>query len=195
MRNLSLQQNESIILQNDSVLHGGGMASYTDELYLTNLNIIYVSKGIFGKVKGIQKFPLNQVKVVNGQAQAILGKSSDNGSPELQIYFSNGQEAFQFQSGGKKEILKWVNNISQILTGTASQAENAKNIMAIPGSEKIFGTVKDTIGAFKDTFGIKGKENQPPENVTSKCIGCRAPLSGVKGTTVRCKYCDTDNTL
>ena len=94
-----------------------------------------------------------------------------------------------------KDILKWINNISQILTGTTPQAENTKNIMAIPGTAQIAGTVKDTIGAFKDAFGIKGKGNQTPENVTTKCIGCRAPLSGAKGQTVRCKYCDTDNTL
>lgn len=191
MSNLNLQSNESIILQKDAVYHGNEMV----ELYLTNLNIIYALKGIFGNVKKIQKLPLNQIKIVNGRVQAFLGNESKNGRLQLQLYFINGVEIFGFQKNEKREISTWINNISQILTGEALQDTTGKNIMAIPGTEYIAETVKDTIGAFKDTLGIKGKRNQKPENATIKCIGCMAPLSGTKGQTVRCKYCDTDNTL
>ncbi len=191
MPNLNLQLNESIILQKDAVRHGNEMV----ELYLTNLNIIYVLKGVFGNVKKIQKLPLNQIKVVNGRVQAFLGNESKNGWLQLQLYFINGVEIFGFPNKERREISTWINNISQILTGEASQDATVKNIMAIPGTEYIAETMKDTIGVFKDKFGINNKGNQKLENVTVKCIGCMAPLSGKKGQTVRCKYCDTDNTL
>ncbi|MBC3899505.1 hypothetical protein GH811_07730 [Acetobacterium malicum] len=106
MVNYNLESNEAILIQSTGVLcEGGGiMTAYTDELILSNINIIHISKGIFGNAKGVKKYPLSQVKIINGEAQAIMGKSS-NGMPDLQIYFVNGQLAFQFQSSGKKEIM------------------------------------------------------------------------------------------
>ena len=191
MSNLNLQSNETVLLKKDGVCHGKELV----ELYLTNLNIIYVLKGIFGNAKKIQKLPLNQVKIVNGRAQVFLGNYSKYERLQLQIYFINGVEVFEFLNNDKKEISMWINNISQILTGEASQDTSVKNIMAIPGTEHIAEAMKDTIGMFRDKLGINNKGNQKPENATIKCIGCMAPLSGIKGQTVRCKYCDTDNTL
>ena len=83
-----LLPNESIILQEDNVCHGNGFSAYTDDLLLTNLNIVLISKGMFGNVKGITQYPLNQIKMFNGKPQAIRGKQS-NGSPCLDIYFTN----------------------------------------------------------------------------------------------------------
>lgn len=203
MRNLKLHQNESIILQNDSVYHYFDDGSCEEgELYLTNLNIIFVEDPE-GENK-IKKYPLEQIKIFNGQVQAILGRDSDYESPQLHVYFLDGQEAFEFIYSGRKkireikeikEISVWVNSISQILTGAISQDGNIRNVMAIPGTEKVAETVRDTIGVCKDVFSMKEKENRIPENVTVKCIGCRAPISGIKGRTVRCRYCDTNNTL
>lgn len=98
MAKYNLEPSESILIQSISVLcEGDGlMPGYTDELILTNMNIIHVSKGIFGNTKRVQKYPLNQVKIINGEAQAIMGKST-NGTPNLQIYFLNGQVTFKFQ--------------------------------------------------------------------------------------------------
>lgn len=128
MVNYNLEPSESILIQSTGVLcEGGGlMAAYTDELILTNMNIIHVSKGMFGNTKRVQKYPLNQVKIINGEAQAIMGKST-NGIPDLQIYFENGQVAFKFQSSGKKEIVKYVNEISKVLIGK----ESSRNSVAI----------------------------------------------------------------
>lgn len=192
---LGLQPNEGIIFQSDNVRHGSSVwASSNDELILTNINIIYVAKNAFGKVKNIQKYPLNQLKVVNGQPQVMMGKNSQGG-PQLQFYFRNGQESFEFSHFGRKEISKWIDGIYQAVTGNPVPATDRKNFMAIPGTEQVVGTVKDTIGAFKDALGLKSKGNFETGNVTVKCIGCMAPLSGAKGETVRCKYCDTEQTL
>lgn len=195
MMNLNLQQNEAVIIHSTSVLHGGFSSAYTGELVLTNLNMIYINKGMFGKVKNIQKFPLNQIKVINGQPQVIMAKSLRSSRQQLQIFLKNGQEAFEFQSSSKREISNWINNITKLLTGDTAQTLNSKNIMAIPGAEHVAETVKDTIGAFKDTFGIGNKNIKSTKSITDKCIGCMAPISGIKGQMVRCKYCDTNQTL
>lgn len=195
MVNLNLQQNEAIIIHSTGVLHGGFMSAYTDELVLTNLNVIYINKGMLGKVKNIQKFPLNQIKIINGQPQVMMGKNSQNSRPQVQIFFKNGQEAFEFQSSPKREISNWINNITKVLTGDTAQISNSKNIMAIPGAEQVAETVKDTIGAFKDTFGIGNKKIKSTQSITGKCIGCMAPISGTQGQMIRCKYCDTNQTV
>jgi hypothetical protein len=198
MGKYNLEPSESVLIQSIGVLcEGSGlMTGYTDELILTNMNIIHVSKGMFGNIKRVQKYPLNQVKIINGEAQAIMGKSS-NGMPDLQIYFVNGQVAFKFQSSGKKEIVKYVNEISKVLTGNESSRNSAANQFAIPGAEIVAETLKDTVNVFKGTFGIKSKIKAADEPVkaTKKCMGCMSPLTGTKGQSIRCRYCDTDQIL
>ena len=114
MANYNLQPNEFMIMNQNQVSHGGRMANFTGELILTNLNIVLVSKGAFGNTKGVQTFPLNQIKVFNGKAQVLLGKTR-GGYPQLDLYFLNGQESFGFQS--KKEAVKWGANINKLITG------------------------------------------------------------------------------
>ncbi len=189
MIDLKLQLNESVILQSVGVSTGGFMSAYTDELYLTNHNIIHVSKGMFGKVKKIDKYQLRQLKVFDGTPQVSLGESS-NGADELQLYFKTEQKSFVFQNG-KMEILKWIKSINEIVTGVSSQTLPNENIMAIPGTEEVAEILRDTIGKFKKTF----QGNSNIEKVTLKCIGCKAPISGVKGTQVKCNYCRTVQTL
>lgn len=193
MVDLGLQSNEGIIIQSSGVRNVREKRTYEDSLILTNINIIYINKGLFGKVKGINKYPLNQIKIVDGQAQVIIGNGNIGTVPQLQIFFKQGQEAFEFQSG-KKEILKWVNEISVLLTGVPSPSSN-KVGMFIPGSEELANTMKNTVGVFKDVLGAKKSINSASENVTTKCIGCMAPITGRKGETVKCKYCDTSQTL
>ncbi|MFZ4841570.1 hypothetical protein [Mycetocola saprophilus] len=87
----SLQPNEVVFLKDESVMHGGFWSAYTDELMLTNLNLVLIKKGLFGNSKGITTFPVNQIKVYNQQAQAVIGKAM-NGSDLLEVYFLNGRK-------------------------------------------------------------------------------------------------------
>jgi hypothetical protein len=191
----NLEPNESILMQRTGVLRETGsllMKPFTDELILTNRNIIWISKGMFGNTKGVQKYPLTQLKVINGEAQAFVGKGSA-GMPNLQVYFINGQEAFQFQNSNKREMAKWVNEISKVLTGHDSTRGSVTSQSAIPGTEYLAETLKDTVGVFKNVLGITSKKvaDAVPEKVTKKCIGCMASLTGTKGQSVLCRYCDT----
>lgn len=192
MANYNLQHNESLIMKHDRVIHGGVMANFTDELILTNLNLVLVSKGLFGKVKGILTIPLNQIKIFNNQAQVLLGKTS-GGHPQLDVYYTNGQESFGFES--KKEALKWIDNINKLITGKEAEINTSRS-MAIPGSEYIAETLRGTVDTFKGALGIKPKNNnEVPAMVAKKCNFCGAPVSGTKGQIVRCQYCDSNQQL
>ena len=199
MVNYNLEPNESILIQTTGVLRDVGkiMTAYTDELVLTNQNIILVSQGMFGNNKGMQKFPLRDIKMANGEEQAILGKNARNGAAQLHLFFINAQDAFEFQNQGKKEVLKWADNINLVLTGSSAKRSSTVAGMAIPGTEFLAETLKGTIDTFRGTLGIKAKSNagDEPQRVTTKCIGCRASVSGIKGQSIRCRYCDTEQNL
>lgn len=186
----ALQPNEVVLLKSEAVMHGGRMASYTDELILTNLHLVLLKKGIFGNSKGVHAFPLSEIKVHNGRAQAALGKSS-TGFDALEVYFLNGQEAFSFQSGGKKRIREWVNAIDMAVTG-ADPREADSPRMAVPGTDVVAGVLRDTFTVFKSKFA--GEPAQQTK-VATKCSACGAPLTGQTRSTVTCQYCGSAQQL
>lgn len=182
MNKVNLQSNECVIRKSNKVRHDGFMVSYKHELILTNLNIIYVKKGMFGRTKDIWTFPVNQIKMYEGKPQVLLGKQKD-GSPSLEIYFLNRQEIFGFKR--KNEVMKWIKSINQLLTEEATSATAGQ--FAIPGTELVAETIKDTIASFKSILWNKTKD----EKVSINCTACGASITGYKGKNVKCNYCDT----
>lgn len=180
MARYSLQPNEALVLKEERVRHGGTFASYSDELILTNLNLVLVKKGTFGNSKGIRLFPISEVKVYNGQAQALIGQNT-TGRAVLEVYFLNGQESFEFQAGSKKKLPAWVAKINQVVTGQEAPPASS-------GVELAAGVLKDTFGAFKAKLGSKP---DAPGQVAAKCNGCGARLSGARGSATTCEYCGT----
>ncbi|MBE5864615.1 MAG: hypothetical protein E7292_00185 [Lachnospiraceae bacterium] len=63
---------------------------------------------------------------------------------------------------------------------------------AIPGAEILAETLKDTANVFMGVLGIKPKE---PEMVSITCPSCGASISGQKGKTICCNYCNTYNSM
>lgn len=186
----NLQPNEVVLLKDEHVMHGGFWSSYTDELILTNLNLVLVKKGMFGNSKGNLTFPLNQIKVYGQQAQAVIGKAA-NDTKVLEVYFVNGEEKFAFQSGGKKKLNDWIGKINQVVTGVEAPVHQDTG-MAIPGAAMVADVVNDTLGVFRSAFGSKAKV---PVKVTSKCNGCGAPVSGSTGQMIACEYCGSSQQL
>ena len=183
MADLGLLPNEGIVIQYNDVYHN----NKNSEIFLTNLNLICVecNSGFFKTTYNVLKYPVNQIKVVNGQAQASVIKDNDEWT--LQVLFKNSTEKFRF-SGEFYERLKkkqvaeqWAGEISKLLTGHSAP-------QSTPSS--FFAGAKNALGAIGIKMGSKA-----PENVTVKCMGCMAPISGQKGQTIKCKYCDTDQTL
>lgn len=136
----NFQPNESIIMKQKML--------FSDELILTNLHIVLVgSKGVFVQTKVIHTFPLSQIKVFNGQAQVFLEKTGSG--YQLDVYFFNGQERFQFKD--RKEALKWNANINKMITGNEVEIDTSPN-MALPGTDYIAETLKETLDTFKETL-------------------------------------------
>lgn len=200
--NLGLLPNEAILLKETDVAHGGIMAAYTDELIVTNMHLICVKKGILGNTKGIEKFPLKQIKVYNGKPQAMQGKLS-NGTPALEVYFVDGKiESFWFQSSHKKKIGSFIKAIysafgAESLLDDELSGSSADGLIGtfMDVGEEFVGVGKELLGA----FGIKAGEKRGGQSslvmVNKKCVSCSAPLSGQQGETIKCKYCDTVQTL
>ena len=184
LEHLELLQNEGIILQHDDIGHKHNV--YT--MVLTNLNIICVnSRGVFKKKYNLIKYPLTQIKIINNTPNVSIQKGY--ASWILQISMLNGIEKFEFsyshynpieKSKAKADITKWVDQISMLLTGNA--IKNTDNAF--------IGGVKNLL----ESVGIKQKV-QSTNHTTSKCIGCMAPITGIEGEKVSCKYCDTEQTL
>lgn len=198
MANYELQANEAVLLKAEQVMHGGARfgASFTDELVLTNLHLIWVSRGMFGVVKKTEYLPLRDIKVFNDQAQAIL-TTPKNGFPALEVYLQSGEKTFQFSaqtnSGRKKEALKWADAINGAVTGNPSVVRASTN--ALPGSEALAKTLGATVSQFKSAFGGGPAVPPAPQRVTAKCGSCGAPLSGLSGTVATCPYCDSGTKL
>lgn len=191
MAGYNLQPNESFVHRYEGVLHGGLLASYTDELILTSQNLVLIKKGALGNKKGIQVFPLNEIKIFQGQAQALVGKHR-SGSPALDVYFHTNAQHFGFQS--KKEATLWSQKINQVIAGTSAELTSLNS----SGAAKVAGAMKDTVDAFKGAFGLKSKAEVAAAAaaaaavpVAGDCGSCGAPVSGIRGQAIVCSYCDT----
>ncbi len=196
MAQYQLQPNEVIVLPAARVQRGNGLLpTYSDDLVLTNLHLIWVNKGMLGNVKHVEYFPLSLIKVYNEQAQALLTKSG-NGTSQLEVFFHNGEEVFKFQSGAKKDIEKWADAINRVVTGHGAEVGSSGS-RALPGTAAVAETLKDTFGQFRASFGGgKGPSaSVQPVKVSSKCAGCGAAISGISGTTATCEHCDSDSLL
>lgn len=185
----NLMPNEVVLIEDDAVIHGKGASG---ELTLTNLNLVVMSKGMFGTSKGFQMFPVNQIKVLDGRAHVQLSKSH-NGSEALKVYFHHGEEEFRFLSGGKRKIPNWIAKINEAVTGQpAMEPEPEVASRALPGADRVAGVLKDTLGAFRSKTVVTP---EAPVSVATKCISCGAPASGLRGQAITCPYCDTAQQL
>lgn len=193
--NFNLASDESIIIKEINVADGGLISPYTDELILTNRNIIHIDKGVFGNIKTVHYYPLKDIKKYNNNAQVILTKLS-NGEHIMEIYFQNELLKFRFQYNNKKTIKKWINMINETLGFQPLETEDGINV-AINEVGKQFNSVSDSIRkVFLSKNSINHNEvDKECSIINGKCISCSAPLTGKKGTTIKCRYCDTKQIL
>jgi dissimilatory sulfite reductase (desulfoviridin) alpha/beta subunit len=194
MGNYNIEPNE-VVLVHISQVSDGGMSIFSNELILTNHNLISVKKNIFGVTKKVQKYPLNMVKIYNDSANVVVDNKS-SGTIKLTIYFRNGVEVFGFSFTDANDVKKMANSINHIVTGSTDDLYT-QNFNAMPGVALVAETLRGTFDTFKDAFGSKEK-TQPvtsKEKVAQKCSYCGAPISGFKGQLVQCEYCDSKQQL
>lgn len=205
MTKINLLPHETIIMHDSVVQHdrGGLIDLYSDELLLTNVALIVIHKSIMGDIKDIERFSLDQVKVANGVPQALLGTSS-SGEQQLHVHFSHGEEAFTLgradndpgglldvllvspQDKERRNIAAWQSAISQAVLALPRQVTPV-HIPQVPSPTPVNTT--------STTASPQKASSLSPLAVTKKCMGCRAPLSGIQGQKVTCKYCDTEQVL
>lgn len=195
MADLGLQAYESIMVQIRGVSPGNSGPSYKDELVLTNLHLFHISKGFFGKVKDIKKYPVEGIKVVDDRAQVFLANPANDGSLSLQVFFDYGLVSFRLRSDSRPYVWQLINSINQLRTGKPLQADTAGYPMALQGVGYLAEVVKDTIGAFRQSMGMDAKREAERERAAVSCGNCAAPLSGYKGQLVRCPYCNSEQVL
>ncbi len=181
---LDFAPTERIILKDESVAHGGVMSVNDDELILTTLKIIYIKKNVFGMIQGVYYYPLNRLK------QAVQGKLT-SGTATLDLYFFNDVESFNFGSANSRKIKKWIKEIYNVTDNiTVSSVSNTESPY-INTSRNLLNQFSEIGKQIKNTV----TSNNESIKVSKKCIGCSAPLVGKKGEVVRCKYCDTDQSI
>lgn len=180
---LNLSADETVVDRIGKIGYGG-FWSGNNELVLTNKNLILVKKGLFGDTEEVVKYPLSDIRVVNGEVQAKLGRP-DNMTYTLDVYFNKGMESFRFE--WESDAQKWADKVTEVITGVKVQRDEyawVGETLAMADS------VNSTIRNLKKTFGIRSDEQ-----VSIKCPSCGATLTGTEGETVKCPYCGTFTTL
>lgn len=180
---LVLDPEECVLLKNENVSYGSGLAKSESDLILTNKAIIFVKKGLLGVGKNQLRFPLEKIKIYENKAQAMEGKTS-TGEPALDIYFLDGQENFGFKN--KKDISTWIKKINELLVKDKKDESDENKNPVIPGTEFIAKTLKNTIDSCSDILGFKKKNVK----ITINCPNCGATVTGTKGESEPCPFCD-----
>ena len=155
MADYDLDFDEGIIIETEGVHRSGnGGNSNIKKMLLTNKNIIYVTSqkagGIFSKsVDVVNKIPLSEVKVIDGQVFATQ-KKTDLFEYALQIQFISGTEEYSYSEGSKKITNQWVNELNRLLgNGLHVQEHSAskKNFLGgLSGLASSVGTMAGTLG-------------------------------------------------
>lgn len=178
MDGLKLNPGERVIQENSKVGYGGLLLN--NSLVITDQSLILVKKSLMGHVKDIIRFPLDQIMVSDGEVQAIVGKDG-NLNAILSVYFTTGQETFRFE--WEEDAKKVKKCISEVITGQPVPDEKDEFFDDILGFAN---TIAGSVNKLKSAFGFKSTEQ-----VSCHCPSCGASITGVKGETIKCPYCDS----
>lgn len=172
-----LGTDEAVIMQEFRVSEGDKSIT----LILTNQNLIQVSKvskGLWSSEEQAVKYPLLDLKELNGKPNIIVGKNQ-YGKTQLELYFSGYEKYYSFQ--GKMAERKWAGAIEKAYKSCV--AEQRKREKAKGGA--VFAPLKGTLKSVKNAVAPKSKGSK-----TVKCPRCGAELTGEKGQEVTCSFCE-----
>jgi hypothetical protein len=182
-----LNPDETVVLRCEGVGYGNTMFGKNHELILTNQAILLQKMGLFGKPKDVLRFPLADIRVVNGQVQVMMGKK-DFVTPSLDVYFESGMESFLIT--WEKDIRQWIKTITALVRGEPlpqqNEFEDLEEDMAKMAAfaENLSGSLSDSIFKVRDALGMKSHEQ-----MAEQCPSCGASLTGLRGEVTQCPYC------
>ncbi len=179
----NLQFDEAVLVECEDVsLDDGKLLAVKGNLILTNQNVIWAAKTMFGRIKEIQKYLISSVKVYDNKAQVKIEEKI--GEPtRLTIHFQ--YQSIKFIVNEKVKEREFANSLNKIVVGTNTDIIPKH---AIPGVAFIGETLKGTVIAFKNAIGIQ-------KNTSQSCNTCGASISGIKGQIIKCPYCNSENKL
>ena len=175
---------------------------HESDLMLTNRNIVLFVKGMLGKVKRCEVYPLDQIRVLDGRPQCRLD-TSEFMVDKLEISFRDKVVLFAFDDlDAKQHIRMWVNEIYKLLTGSDAPREVlsstglAGSIEGITSSIDLEG-VAEAMGKVYGSFhnAVDAKAAQAAPLVACRCPSCNASIKGRRGETIQCPFCDTNITV
>lgn len=202
MNQYNLQPKEFVIMQTTAASFGDDGAADLEEVVLTNQNLILCASrtlGLFQHENLIKRCPLERIHDAYGTPCAMVVKRGN--TCVLQIPYDSETVVLQFSEQDKRTATLWADAIRNAAAGDFAAIKTEDEIPK-EVSNFIDGA-KGFVGAVTGAFGIRrsGQETPAaahpvrPANVTKRCTGCHAPLSGRVGSTVTCAYCDTKQTL
>lgn len=155
MVDYNLDFDEGIIIETEGVHRSGnGGNSDIKKMLLTNKNIIYVTNqktgGMFSKsVDVVDKVPLSEVKVINGQV-FVTQKKTDLFEYALQIQFVSGIEEYSYSEGSKKITNHWVSELNRLLGNGQPVQEQSATKNSFLGE---LSDIASSIGTMAGTLG------------------------------------------
>lgn len=81
---------------------------------------------------------------------------------------------------GSAATEKLIDQFNDVVTKSAEQLNQNALVVQLGGAEALIDKPRKLV-------------SKP--SVTTKCVGCHAPLTGVAGSTCTCPYCDTTQTI
>ena len=188
MIDYGLRPDEAFVCECENVMSRKSQLNMLDEkgmLVLTDKNILWITKGLFNRIKEIKRYSLSNVKVYRNKAQVFL-KMEKNSAPNITVFFCDGQISLDMSD--KDKAIDMANHINKLVM------KNDEDIFAkrtLPGAEFIAETLKGTAIKVRDIFDF-GNNEPRRESAVRNCTRCGAYVSGIKGTTVKCENCGQD---
>ena len=181
---IDLQENETVVKRGDRVGFGK-KGPDNGELILTNIALIYVKKNLFGKQKEVLRLPFSDIRTIDGKPQ-IQASNPDKFTPLMDVYTKDEIVSYKFVFDQDAE--DWVADVIGQITGIPVEKKGefdwVGDIVGMADS------VSEGINKMKSALGIKSTEQ-----VSWKCAGCGASISGIRGESIQCPYCGTYTTL
>lgn len=193
MADYNLDFDEGIIIETEGVHRSGnGGNSYIKKMLLTNKNIIYVTSqktgGMFSKsVDVVDKIPLSEVKVINGQV-FVTQKKTDLFEYALQIQFVSGIEEYSYSEGSKKITNQWVSELHRLLgNGQPVQEQSATKKSFLEGLSGLASSVGTMAGTLGQSVSSAAKQAADQAGITYE--NARAQMEAKSRNRLRQKLC------
>lgn len=153
-------------------------------IVLTNKHIIWCRKGFFGGIKELEKTSVNEVKLYENRVQAKAEKVVNTNAIQLKIYYVDHDVTYRTTE--KKKAKDFVKELNKVVTGEDPTVQDIFTSQILPNAEVVAESLKETFNVFVNAFGTQ---------VTGSCSSCGASISGIKGQTVNCPYCNGSTKL